>query len=395
MKIFLIFLIIFTTIYTLVNVYIGSHILMILPQSGKIKALVIFAISFLALSFIFGRIAERFCSIPLNYFLIWIGSIWMGLMTYLFTTFALSDFTTLIVSLISKNNSLTIYKNFSLNSILIFVSIALSVCFCVYGYINAKQTKVTKLTIKIEKSGGNLQNLKIAVASDIHLGHMMNNSHLKEIVDKINSLNPDIILLPGDILDEDITPVVNKNMGDVLQKLSAKIGVYAVTGNHEYIGGVEKGVAYLEKNNIDFLRDESQLIDNSFYVVGREDRSLSRFRSKKKRESLEELLVGLDKTKPIILMDHQPYNLEETERNGIDLQLSGHTHNGQLFPFNYITKALFEKSWGYLKKGNTHVYVSCGVGTWGPPMKTSSISEIVEINIKFKEDFNTKAQGTQ
>jgi len=202
-------------------------------------------------------------------------------------------------------------------------------------------------------------------------------------VDKINSLNPDIVLLPGDVLDEDLAPVIKNNLGANLTKIKSKYGVYAVTGNHEYIGGVEPAVRYLREHSVNVLRDSAVLIDSSFYIIGREDIS-SRGSSGIKRKPLNKIAAPLDKTKPMIMLDHQPFRLEEAEQNGIDIQISGHTHNGQLWPFNYITQKVYELSWGYKKKGNTHYYVSCGAGTWGPPVKTGNISEIVNIKIKFR-----------
>jgi len=124
------------------------------------------------------------------------------------------------------------------------------------------------------------------------------------------------------------------------------------------------------------------VVKNSFTIVGREDRSYNRG-SARRRKSLEELMKGVDRSLPVILMDHQPFALEEAVSHSVDLQLSGHTHHGQLWPFNFITKRVYELSWGYLKKGATHIYVSCGVGTWGPPVRTGNRPEIVNIKLSF------------
>ena len=130
------------------------------------------------------------------------------------------------------------------------------------------------------------------------------------------------------------------------------------------------------------LRDEYVLIENEIYIAGREDRSIKQF-SGRIRKPLEEIMNGIDKSKPIILMDHQPVKLIEAEKNGVDLQLSGHTHHGQLWPFNFITKKVYELSRGYKTRGSTQYYVSCGAGTWGPPIRTGSKPEIIEIELKF------------
>jgi predicted MPP superfamily phosphohydrolase len=202
-------------------------------------------------------------------------------------------------------------------------------------------------------------------------------------VKDINLINADIVLLAGDVVDEDIKPVIKYNLGEILKLIKSKLGVFAITGNHEYIGGVEPAVKYLAEHNLIELRDTSILIDNSFFLIGREDRSGRGFGGRPRR-SLLELMKGIDKSLPVILMDHQPVKLNEAFEYGIDLQVSGHTHHGQLFPFNFITKKIYELSYGYMKRGNTHYYVSCGVGTWGPPVRTSSRPEIVEIKLMFK-----------
>jgi predicted MPP superfamily phosphohydrolase len=131
------------------------------------------------------------------------------------------------------------------------------------------------------------------------------------------------------------------------------------------------------------LRDGFEKINDSFYVVGREDRAIRQFTGGR-RKDLKEILSGADKSLPLIMMDHQPFGLNDAFENGIDLQLSGHTHNGQLWPINYIVEKIYELSWGYKINGNTHYYVSCGAGGWGPPVRTGSRPEIINFRISFE-----------
>jgi predicted MPP superfamily phosphohydrolase len=238
------------------------------------------------------------------------------------------------------------------------------------------------MEINIDKSGGELEELNIVAASDIHLGTIIRNSRLKYIVDKINNLSPDLILLPGDIVDEDVSSVMEQNMASILKQLNAKYGVYAITGNHEYIGGVQETVKYIRDGNVTVLMDSIEKIANSFYLIGRKDHSAISFGDS--RDTLATILESADKSLPLILVDHQPFNLEEAQMNGIDFQISGHTHHGQLFPFNFITKRVYEKSWGYMRKNSTQYYVSCGVGTWGPPMRLGNRPEILNIKVLFR-----------
>ncbi|HEY3251292.1 MAG TPA: metallophosphoesterase, partial [Ignavibacteria bacterium] len=277
-----------------------------------------------------------------------------------------------------------IFKNYELTKHVVSIVVTGSTFIIVFlGYTNARNPRIKNLTLKINKKADTLKTLTVAVASDIHLGTIICKSRLEKIVDKINALNADIVLLPGDVVDEDIGPVIKQNLGETLRKIKSLYGVYAITGNHEYIGGVEPACKYLIEHGMVELRDSYIKIAESFYVIGREDRSIKSFASKIRRP-LEKIMDGIDKSLPIILMDHQPVKLEEAEKNEVDLQLSGHTHHGQLWPFNFITKKVYELSWGLIKRGSTNYYVSCGVGTWGPPIRTGNRPEIIYLNLDFE-----------
>ena len=203
------------------------------------------------------------------------------------------------------------------------------------------------------------------------------------MVTEINDLKPDLVLLAGDIIDDRIKPFEQNNMSQYFLNIKATYGVYGILGNHELFGGdINEIVAAYKKAGINCLVDEVTKIDNSFYIVGRND--LSSSKNGFSRKTLEELLKNVDKALPIIVMDHQPTHLEEGESNGIDIQFSGHTHAGQFFPNNLITHAIFEKDWGYLKKGKSSFIVSSGYGTWGPPIRIGTNSEIINSVIHFK-----------
>jgi predicted MPP superfamily phosphohydrolase len=183
-------------------------------------------------------------------------------------------------------------------------------------------------------------------------------------------------------VDEDIEPVIRQNLGETLHLIKSKYGIYGITGNHEYIGGVEEACNYLVNHGVTMIRDSTITIADAFTLVGREDVNIHEFVGKQ-RKKLADLMKNVNKSLPVILMDHQPLHLNDAVDNSADLQLSGHTHHGQLWPFNYIAQAVYEVSWGYKKKGNTHIYVSSGVGTWGPPMRTGNTPEVVNLKLKF------------
>jgi hypothetical protein len=379
----IIFFSIALSVYALINYYIfireweaGGH-------NSSWRTIYIAAFLLLSLSYIAGRFLERYKISWFSSTLVFLGSFWLAAMVY-FLFFALAiDILRLlnfILPFFPPSLSLNPERTKEITSLIVVVVVSIIV---LAGYINARTLRLKTFVLTIPKNGRSMKSLNIAVASDIHLGTVVGKSRLEKIVERINALNPDIVLLPGDVVDEDIGPVIRNNLGETLRKIQSKFGVVAITGNHEYIGGVEPACRYLVEHGITMLRDSSIKIDDSLIIVGREDISIHGFAGKS-RMPLRELMSGVDKSYPIILMDHQPFHLEEAEANGVDLQLSGHTHHGQLWPFNFISKKVYELSWGYKKKGNTHYYVSCGVGTWGPPVRIGNRPEIVNLKLEFE-----------
>ncbi|GAA3402750.1 metallophosphoesterase [Paenibacillus hodogayensis] len=251
------------------------------------------------------------------------------------------------------------------------------------GSRNAWSPVVRRYDIRIDKEAGPRKELRIAVASDLHLGTTIGKPHLARLVERVQALQPDLVLLPGDVLDDSIEPFVRERMGEVLGRLSAPLGVYASLGNHEYIGGhIDEYVERMKAIGIRVLLDEVVLVEDSFYVAGRKDAAVARV-DKSGRLSVAELLKGTDPVVPVVLLDHQPRDFGTAAAAGADLMLSGHTHRGQLMPGHLITRRMFELDWGYLRKEAMHVIVSSGFGFWGPPIRIGSRSEVLDIRVTF------------
>lgn len=376
----LIFFSIVLSVYGLINFYILRRSLSVIPESYK--SLFLVSGIFAAASFIAGRLLERIWISFISDVLIYIGSLWMAIVIYLFLSLLIIDllrFINFLIPLFPSFITDNIEKAKRIIALVIFVLVTVTV---VGGLINAKMIVTKTYNLKIKKHAGELKSLNVVMASDLHLGTILGKSFLYNLVMRINKLKPDIILFAGDIIDEDIASVIKNNFGEELLRLKSKYGVFAITGNHEYIGGVEAATEYLTAHGVNLLRDKYEMIDSSFYLVGREDRSSRQFAGKQ-RKSLKELVSEVDKSYPVIMMDHQPFGLNEAVDNGVDLQLSGHTHNGQLWPFNYLIEKIYDLGWGYRINGNTHYYVSCGVGGWGPPIRTGSRPEIINFKLSF------------
>jgi uncharacterized protein len=369
-------------VYGLLNLYVVRRGWQALAGAQTARWIFLGIAIFFVLSYPLSRLATRILPQFLTTFLSYVGGIFIAALIYAF-------FLLLIIDLLRLANALFhifpggIAGNPQKAAFISFWAVLGVIALVLIGGIMAAvHPRVRKLDLTIEKRAGTLERLNIVMVSDIHLGAFFGDGHLKKIVAKINGLEPDLVLLAGDIVDMVISPSEEDKMVVTLQTIRAPLGVFAVTGNHEYYGGLAKNLAYLSKAKVRVLQDEFVKIDEAFYLIGRKDRSVERVSDG--RKPLGEILQGMDKSLPLILMDHQPFHLEEAEQNGIDLQVSGHTHAGQLFPINLINKRMYEQNWGYWRRGKTQYYITCGVGTWGMPVRTGSVSEIVQFMVTFR-----------
>ena len=379
---FVIFIIVVIVVYGLINSLIFTRGLQAIPAGSAWRPYYIVSFWLIAGTFILARFMERACPGQITGIITWIGSFWLAFLLYFSLIALVLDITRLLHHFFNFLPDL-FYVNYERTKVItLLVSMVLVTVVVACGFINARIPRIKKLDLHIAKVVQGEKSLKIVMASDIHLGTIIARRKANRLVSTINSLNPDIVLFAGDIVDEDLAPVINNNLGANLLQLKSRFGVYGITGNHEYIGGAEPAVKYLTEHGVTMLRDTAIFIDGRFWLAGRDDRDKSRF-SGKVRKVLEKVLEPMDRAFPVILMDHQPFSLDKLSGAGVDLQLSGHTHHGQMWPFNYITSAIFEVSSGYKKIGNTHVYVSNGFGTWGPPVRLGNRPEIVEINLTF------------
>ena len=379
-KAMIIFLSIVILVNTLVNLYLFYRTKPLVGSASD-TVMWIFRAAFwlVAFAYVIGRFTERSGAMAVAEPFIKMGSWWLGAMLYLTLGFLLVDILRGVNALFNITDILKFSWQSPKGQMASIGVYAVALVILVIGYFNAKYPVVNQLTINVNKpiEGGEQ---RIVLLSDIHLGTMIANGRLERMVRKVNEQNPDVVLLAGDVFDEDLGPVISNNMGDLLKNLKAKYGVYAVTGNHEFFGNVNAAQAYLEQHGITVLRDSIAALPNGFTIVGRDDRQANHMLPQP-RKSVEQLVAGANQNTALILMDHQPYQLEEAVNNGIDLQVSGHTHHGQMWPFGYVTSKIFEVSRGHKQKGNTHIYVSTGYGTWGPPIRTGNRPELVVIDM--------------
>jgi len=257
--------------------------------------------------------------------------------------------------------------------------VIISFLFIVYGVYNASDIIVTEYDVDISK--GSIDGLNIVMFSDTHIGTAIKEKQIDEIVEKVNNMNPDIICLCGDIFDEGTSQRLEEYAAAAFSKFQSKYGAYYITGNHEYYSGdSQKAIKFIQDAGINVLEDECTLIDNRFYIIGRMDKEVVRETGNERKE-VSEIMKDINKELPVILLDHRPVGIIDSKNSGVDLQLSGHTHAGQIFPINFLVGVSNDLSYGYLKDENFNIIVTSGCGTWGVPIRIGSSTEIVNIKI--------------
>lgn len=307
--------------------------------------------------------------------LITIGEYILPFYLYLFLSVLVFDIFLLINKLfkIVKVERLksTVFKKTGLTAILV-----LSMTVVVAGIINFNTIRLSEYKIEIPAKSSKISHLKVAFVADFHLKGKTRVSFVKSFVDRIAILKPDIMIFGGDIIEGDRQSEKLIVFEDLLKEIKTKYGVFGVLGNHEHYSGQDRG-GFFDKAGIKILSDTIEVIDGSFNLGGRND---SHFSS---RKTIESLMKAVTDSLPTIMVDHRPTELEVVSKTAVDVQLSGHTHNGQLFPINLITRAVYPLSWGYMKIRNTHFFVTSGIQLWGPPVRTTGKSEIMVIDITF------------
>ncbi|OYT16308.1 MAG: hypothetical protein B7C24_08495 [Bacteroidetes bacterium 4572_77] len=376
----IIFISLFLSLFGLSGYYVYHRIVQAFGGHIVSSKLFLILYIFVILAFLMGKFVEQASIGTLSNSLIKIGSVGLGFFIYALLIIIFFDFIRLLNGIIPFFPDIITAHYQKTKLIIGLASLVFVSTVFIYGYTHAKNIKVKTLDLKIHKSQKGFKELNVVAISDIHLGTMVNKNKTKALINKIKKLKPDLILIGGDIIDDNIKVVNHFELLSYFKELNPKYGIYSCLGNHEYISKAHLELDSFEKNGIHMLKDSVALIEDSFYIIGRDDIEGKSYNGKK-RSSLQELVKDIDFELPVFLLDHQPFDLSETAKYAVDFQFSGHTHNGQFWPFNYITGLIFEEDWGYLKKNNTHFYISSGFGTAVVPIKIGNDSEIVHIKI--------------
>ena len=355
----IIFLLIISLIYLGMHYFVYWRIASGYDLPVEYRRIIKFAFLIAALTYFLARIfGKSFLAIPLGH----IGAVWMGIISI-----ALSVFIVQMIAAWVFPRQVGLFTA---------IAIILVVLVSVFSMCNAsRDPRVRRVEIPIAKLPPELSGFTVVMLADLHLERWKSAEWLNSVVDKTNRMYPDLIVIIGDLIDEDI----RKNQGffDALKRLDSRYGVIAVTGNHEFYAGIDVFTELCKSLKIKILRNSSITIADAIEVVGIDEDTGKRFGGV--GADLEKAMEDCDVAKPTILLSHQPLYFDDAVSRGVDLQLSGHTHAGQIPPMDLITLLYFKYPYGLYQKGSSFIYTTCGTGTWAPPMRLFSRSEIVKI----------------
>lgn len=360
-------MLLFTILPLLAITYISWHVWCLLPFSWIWKTLVIILMtgSFLLMFAGIWRSTDQM-SMPLAVSVYEIGTSSIFILLYLFMLFLVLDLGRLFRIL---PRTLLYNNGWTAGGIAVFMF-----CLFLYGHLHYKNKYRQEVTLTSEKI---TKPVKLVMMSDLHLGYHNRREELRRWIDMINAEQPDLVLIAGDIIDGSMRPLKEEKMHEEFQRLKAPI--YACLGNHEYYSGEPDAQHFYRNAGIHLLQDSVAVIGD-LCIIGRDDRTNIH------RKSLGKIMAEntslISHSSFLILLDHQPYHLEQAERQHIDFQFSGHTHHGQVWPISWITESIYECAFGPYKKGHTDYYISSGLGIWGGKFRIGTRSEYVVVTIK-------------
>jgi hypothetical protein len=367
----IVFLLIFIFLYGGLNFYAFSRAKNVFNCSRKVQVIVIILLVLMILAPVIIRLVESRHLETLARSMAYIGYLWMSFIFLFFFLDIALNLLRHICKFFFKSAGSVLIRNivFGLSVLFTFVSV-------MYGFFDAQRVRVKKLEVHTEQSLPNNGKIRIVQISDVHIGLIIREKRLQTILDCVKDANPDILVSTGDLLDGELNNVMPQ--ARQFDQIKPKYGKYAITGNHEYYAGIEKSLEFTRNAGFEILRDETRQVAG-INITGIDDVTGKKWGPKRDNPRLVNILPALQNNKFILLLKHQPF---VNDSENFNLQLSGHTHGGQIFPFMFITRLFFSKNYGYYELGkNKSLYVTRGAGTWGPPVRIFAPPEITIIDL--------------
>jgi predicted MPP superfamily phosphohydrolase len=377
------FFILYLLVYGGVHLYFFTKVKTAIPLNAGANGIliVLFLLMFFAPFLV--RISEQQGLERLARFSAYAGYIWMGLIFIFFVASLAMDLYRLVVYAGHLASSTRFSWMKPSPMVALIFPLLVSLCVNAYGYFEAKNIRTERITIESEKIPARMGKLRIVQISDVHIGIIIREQYLEKIVTEIKKSAPDILVSTGDLMDGQLNnPLESMTL---LKTIQPRYGKFAVTGNHEFYAGIGAAVDFMRKSGFTVLRDAAETIPGLINIAGIDDPTGQQM-GVSKGIAEDRLLLQLPRDKFTLLLKHQP--LVDVRATGLfDLQLSGHTHQGQIFPFSLITKLFFPNHAGYFDlPRQSRLYVSRGTGTWGPPVRFLAPPEITVIDLVHKKE---------
>ena len=379
----ILFLLTFFIVYGGLHLYVFSKIKGAFPLPPVANICLMLLLVFMLLAPLLIRLSERYGYESSAALLSYIGYIWMGIVLLFFTVSILFDLYRLLIFTGAHifNKDLSSLKPSPL--FLLIVPLVISLSLNAYGYFEAKNIRTEQITITTPKLPREIGRLRIVQISDVHVGLIIRGERLKRMMEKVRKAEPDILVSTGDLVDGQMNNL--SQPAGLLRDIHPKYGKFAITGNHEFYAGIDHALEFHRRAGFLVLRGEAVTLPGLINIAGVDDRDGKRF-GLYTNVPEKTLLANLPGKYFTLLLKHRP--ILDGEAFGLyDLQLSGHTHKGQIYPFSLVTKYIFPYHTGYfqLPKGS-RLYVSRGTGTWGPPIRFLSPPEVTVIDLVHQEE---------
>lgn len=374
-----IFIIVYFIVYGSMNCYLLRMCQSGLNLDGKMRFTMIALATFMVLCPIFIRLLDKHQADFIAVLLAYPVYLWMAFVLLFITTHLCLTLYSCVIKGISTILSYNVNALALSKQSIVIVAVIASLIIIVYGYINAMNIQTNKIVIKTPKVPANAKTIRVVHISDLHIGLIIRGKRLKKVIAAIKQAKPDILLSTGDFVDTSITDL--QNVINMFKAIKPRYGSFAVTGNHEFYAGIEKSVQFTRDAGFKVLRQSAITVEGLINIAGVDDAAGKKF-NVAHRDLSPDMLMKLPQDKFTILLNHRP--VVNTKLSGlVDLQLSGHTHKGQIFPFSLITHIIYPVTEGKLTDvSGTKLYVSPGTGTWGPPVRFLSTSCITIIELK-------------
>lgn len=367
----IIFLLTFLCLYSGINFYAFTRLRSIYHLQGAAQAIVTMLLILMILAPLTVRLAENLHFEEAAKVIAYVGYLWMAFILLFFLLSVSFDLFRYLAGIFYPAA-----RKMPLNAVFFYLTVFLSLLLVVYGFGDAQKLRVKNLVIQTDHFLPNNGKIRIVQISDVHVGLIIRGERLQSVIDAVRQANPDIVVSTGDLLDGELDNVMPEARR--FFAVEPEFGKYAIMGNHEYYAGIKRSLAFTKSAGFEVLRDEVRQVAG-ISIFGADDITATRLDIRKNKSTFDELLASGNSKGFVLLLRHQPF---VSEKEKFNLQLSGHTHGGQLFPFQFITRLFFKNNYGYYALGqNKLLYVSGGTGTWGPPVRTFAPPEITIIDL--------------